>query len=327
MSGTGVAVAFNESGTVDPLVTDCNGCHGRDYTAAGPHGGYTTTSSKCVTCHSVHGTPAGTERLLSGPTIQETCNACHDGTGGQGVYGVLAARGLSPTSRHRIDVTGLVPGGDASDGGSSTVTFTGEDSYLSCDDCHSPHGSSVVESFTGDRMRTATDTAEFKSTRLLRRRPTGATTDIARYGSDWCGACHQGRMSESSVVHNHPVDSLVTTSTPFYYERVSRVTTENATSTEFGSVGRTNRGYVIPYPRSNDQTGHAPICQQCHEDAREVGSPGAVQQFRVTAPDGTNSSDNPRFQTFPHESTSSALLVETGESLCLNCHDSGSQMP
>lgn len=319
------AFAFYEGGTTDSTA-DCNGCHGNDLTAsAGPHGGYMTTSNKCYTCHSVHVAPTNSERLLSGPTVKSTCEACHDGTGGKGVYGVLAARGLSPVSRHRIDVTGTIPGGDASTGGTSTAVFTGEGGALSCDDCHSPHASSLVASFTGDRMRTTTDTAGFLSTRLLRRKPTSSNTTVTVYGSNWCGGCHKGRVSETSTRHNHPADTTATAGY-FYYERVARVTSNTGTTTELGTLGRTNRGYVMPYPRSSDQTGHAPICQQCHEDPRTVGAPGSVTTFTVTAPDGTAVSDNPRFQTFPHETQSSSLLIETGESLCLNCHEPGRQM-
>ena len=76
----------------------------------------------------------------------------------------------------------------------------------------------------------------------------------------------------------------------------------------------TNAGYLMPYPRTTGaggQSGHGPICQQCHEDARNVGTlstdglaTAAAFQSSVpswTAPDGWNSTDNPRFQTFPHE--------------------------
>ncbi len=320
-----VAFAYNEGGSVDPAVTDCIDCHAGDY-SSGPHGGYIATSRKCVTCHAVHEAPASSVNLLPGPTVTATCAACHDGTAGSGVYGALAAAGLSPVSRHRIDVTDVVPGGDSSTGGTSTATFLGENGYMSCDDCHSPHGAATVASFTGDRARNDTDTA-FVSDRLLRQRPTSAVATVTVYGSDWCGACHKGRISASAIVHNHPTDSTVSTSSPFYYEQVARVTTETAITTELGTLGRTNRGYVMPSPRSAEQTGHAPICQQCHEDVRSVGTSGAVTQFTVTQADGAQATDNPRFQVFPHESDNPSLLLEVNEDLCTNCHDSGSSMP
>ena len=93
-----------------------------------------------------------------------------------------------------------------------------------------------------------------------------------------------------------------------------------------------NRGYLMPYPRTTGaggQDGHAPICQQCHEDSRNVGnlSPdGATARSApmvITSEDGSSTTDNPRYQNFPHETVNRKMLVETGDNLCLNCHPSG----
>ena len=86
------------------------------------------------------------------------------------------------------------------------------------------------------------------------------------------------------------------------------------------SLGGSNLGFLMPDPRTPLQQGHLPLCQQCHSNSRSVGSIGAATPFIVTAPDGTNSSDNPRFQTFPHETVNPSMLVESGDDLCLNCH-------
>ncbi|MDP2183037.1 MAG: cytochrome c3 family protein [Actinomycetota bacterium] len=40
----------------------------------------------------------------------------------------------------------------------------------------------------------------------------------------------------------------------------------------------------------------------------------------IAQPDGLAATDNPRFQTFPHESVNRRLLVETYDNLCMNCH-------
>ena len=45
-----------------------------------------------------------------------------------------------------------------------------------------------------------------------------------------------------------------------------------------------NRGFLMPYPRTAQQDGHAPICQQCHEDSREVGSLSANGMTATAAP-------------------------------------------
>jgi hypothetical protein len=244
------------------------------------------------------------------------------------VYGAIAARGLTVVSAHRMvsstePSTTTIPGGDAETGGSRVGVFSGMGGNLTCTDCHSPHGSNVVEPFTGDRVRASVDST-ITSTRLLRR--WGA--DVPKYGSDWCGMCHQGRLSGSTATGNHPVDSSITQTqtVPFDYENIVRVTGVLASTTETGTLGRTNFGYVMPDdPRTPLQDGHFPICQQCHEDARNVGdvspqqvAPGEV--YNVSMADGVAAGDNPRFQVFPHESTNRRLLLETDDDLCLNCH-------
>jgi hypothetical protein len=230
------------------------------------------------------------------------------------------------------------------------MTFGGVGGTLSCDDCHSPHNSNVVADFVGDRQRT---TIKWQrtwrrhhvtlSSKLLKQRPGNATTAVGVYGSDWCLACHAGRSS-GLTVHNHPVDSLATTSTPFSYGNVAILDGADPTrATVMGAMGGwnrpgnpwveavvypENRGYLMPFPRTPEQQGHAPICQQCHEDSRDVGSLSATGvadalPFTFTVEDGRVTTDNPRFQNFPHETENPRMAVETGDGLCLNCHPVG----
>ncbi|MBA4371144.1 MAG: hypothetical protein C0418_06170 [Coriobacteriaceae bacterium] len=329
------AYAYNETG--DPRYTACVDCHGvasvsvngTDTERQGPHGGYIATSRKCKACHYVHSAAGGGRSLLPEVTITEACEICHDGTGGSGVYGVLIARGLTPAALHRVDTTRAVPGGDPVTGGTTQTVFVGGvGGTLGCIDCHSPHNASTVASFTGDRRRIATDTAGVVSNRLLKRRPTSSDVTASVYGSNWCGACHKGRIKFGSAgVVNHPSD---TTATPgyFHYAAVQVLTTVGVSTTTSGTLGANNFGYVLPDPRTVGQGAHRPICQQCHEDARNVGdkvfgqisSGTPTETFVVTTNDGKQPGDNPRFQTFPHESPNSALLVETDDDLCTNCH-------
>ncbi|MGB4593723.1 MAG: cytochrome c3 family protein [Coriobacteriia bacterium] len=310
------------------VITDCSVCHGitapTTATPTGPHGGYTATSNKCAACHTVHAAPAGGVMLLPAATVKGTCQTCHDGTGGNGVYGVLAARSVVVTASHSIDTTTVIPGGNVSTGGSSVGVFSGVGNTLTCSDCHSPHAASVVATFIGDRARGSVSVT-IQTNRLLKQLPTTATTATAVYGSDWCGGCHKGRISGSGAMGNHPVDSKATTSTPFYYENIAKVTGAGVQTTQLGTLGRNNFGYVMPDPRTSDQGAHYPICQQCHEDARNVGDAtpqviAAGEVYSVTATDGVNAANNPRFQVFPHESQNIAFLVETYDDLCLNCH-------
>jgi len=316
---------------------NCNDCHGLEEgetsptvapTRKGPHGGYSTGTQKCQSCHSVHVAPSS-YMLLPAATIKDTCLSCHDGTGGEGVYGVLEARGITDIgAQHRIEETNIVPGGDPA-GGDSAELFSAMNGLLTCSDCHSPHDAATVDAFYGDRVRDASEAPQSEATtiapatnRLLRQKPRSADTSVTVYGSSWCGSCHRGRMSGSTQVMNHPVE---TETAGFAYDNVPRVDGIDQLTTSFGTLGGSNFGYTMPATRTVEQDGHGPICQQCHEDSRNVGdvtqgTVDATEVFAITTPDGTTSTDNPRFQTFPHESENSAFLVEVDDDLCLNCH-------
>lgn len=340
---------------------DCLACHAdyEMYEWKGPHANYTTTSNKCEACHSVHNAPEEGVKLLPKATILATCQTCHDGTGGYGVYGaILRQTGTAPGGGHRCEVTNVVPGGDGTTGGMKTMDFGGLGDTLTCTDCHSPHNADTVAPFKGDRRRLRSDGSPAPVTsRLLRRRPGGTTTPVDNYGSDWCLACHAGRSSEGMVM-NHPVEQKTATRpNPYHYGNVPILASENPTGiTVMGGMGGVpfgggahwaaepdnpgNRGYLMPYPRTAQQSGHAPICQQCHEDSRSVGvlaSDGLTadaQATSISAADAvvwssaTNTwtasvTDNPQFQNFPHETVNANLLVEEADDLCINCHPTG----
>jgi hypothetical protein len=159
---------------------------------------------------------------------------------------------------------------------------------------------------------------------------------VSAYGSNWCGGCHAGRVG-NSVTHNHPVET--TANTPTYdYGNLWRISTSSSpTSTpattsvsQLGPLGGNNNGYLIVTPRPWGGIIHYPICQQCHADPRFVGNLDATGAsakpgtYTVTAADGLGANDNPRVQVFPHESTSTAFLVEQADDLCTNCHAPGS---
>ncbi|PKQ19192.1 MAG: hypothetical protein CVT66_11370 [Actinobacteria bacterium HGW-Actinobacteria-6] len=346
LAPTGVAHAGNEGGSVPATRTECSQCHTDDisYPAFnyGPHGSYSTTTRKCALCHSVHAAAAGAVALLPGATVKSSCEMCHDGTGGAGVYGALAARGVAVGGSHDIDVTNVIPGGNALTGSESSSTLLGEDGNLGCDDCHSPHDADTVNPFQGERFRSASGTMwgfevypdSAMTSKLLKRRPSIATTSVAEYGSDWCASCHAGRIS-GGAVHNHPVDSFASTSTPFNYNNVAVLSSDDLTKTTIlrsfadgvtwtgSGYSMDNRAFLMPQPRTPQQAGHSPICQQCHEDTRNVGTltaAGGDAAPLVVTPVGAVAdqypvSDNPRFQNFPHETAGYRLLVEAGPPL------------
>lgn len=343
-----------------------------EFSQRGPHGNYKTTTDRCSMCHTLHDAPTGF-KMLPGNTAEATCFTCHDGTGGYGVYGAIQARTGSPAAGgHSTESTTVVPGGNASSGGSSTaITFRGPGGTLTCSDCHSPHDAKTVAAFTGERVRIRAHEGPVYSTKLLKQQPTGATSAIGVYGSDWCAGCHKGRTSGGMVI-NHPVETKTTRPADFYYynnlpvyrtagfptdgqyESGLPVALTNA-YVRMGAVGNVLVGgngthpittspiwaeadfhsspWLMAYPRSALHAGHAPICQQCHEDKRNCGTLSADGTTANIIRDGlwgieADGQDlagvpydaNPRFQNFPHETEDPSMLVEPGDNLCTNCH-------
>jgi predicted CXXCH cytochrome family protein len=342
-----------------PTGRTCADCHGRqadentDTVAPGrkgPHGGFNTATRKCAACHTVHGATADGYALLPGPTAKAVCESCHDGTGGNGVYGAITARGGEVRSAHRIEATNVVPGGDPT-GGALNGAFSGPGETLTCVDCHSPHDSNTVAPFTGDRLRATDDAGSSEATnRLLRRLPGPDGTPVDFYGSDWCASCHAGyHLAENGIdpvtgtANRHPVG--FESGGDWHYDRVRVVTSTNTSDTAWGSLGGSNAGFVMPHAAgdmlgfSGPQAGTGPLCQQCHEDARDVGGvlggspvllPG--QEFVVSGYGATDGpADNPRFQVFPHESDQPGFRVTrsdpdspAADGFCLRCHVPGS---
>lgn len=344
------AFGFNEGGTTDPTKTTCSymgdpnptACHNLPAGWPDEHGRYSQTTQKCQVCHDVHAA-TGSTTLLPRDTVTDTCFACHDGTGGKGVYGTLASRGITPGARHRIDQVSVIPGGDLTTGGSRTVTFKGPGGTLTCVDCHSVHRVNTVTAFLGERRPTAGFVPR-TTDKLLKRLPTGATTATAEYGSDWCGGCHQGQLLKNPL-HDHPVESTLSTTTPYNYRWIAQLSrpslggdpppTSVVVVSAWG-VGQNHSAFLMPYPRAPLQSGHKPICQQCHEDSRNTDQ-GGVGSLDTTGTigdatafidnlDGVNpSTGNPVFQNFPHETANSRMMIESADvDLCTNCHPLGS---
>lgn len=191
--------------------------------------------------------------------------------------------------------------------------------------------------FVADRVRSAEDTTSaYLTNRLLKQRPGKGVANVEKYGSEWCQSCHKGHntLSNSWKPDAHSVASGP--GNQWNYGNVSKLAGYNNTDDVVtGPLGGDNFGYVLledqnlangdfrPEPQQQ-----APICQQCHEDAGDIGGNsigfGAsnvvtpAQAFSASL-DG-NSSGNPQFQTFPHESELDGLLIESGTDLCINCH-------
>ena len=217
---------------------DCINCHaGSEEHTSGPHGGYTDTTNKCSTCHTVHASE-GNAQLLPGTTLTAVCMSCHDLTSTiLGPYGLSS--GMSTAGAHRVvgitfnkytDTEGdvnetltegitTIPGGNGADGGSGTLnsslqgTLSGK--VFTCASCHTPHGVNSVQPYLGESNLKvkSSDMPEgqykiYLTNRILKRNPNQKTIDPepTQYGSQWCLSCHQGRGNNISKKHSHPVD-------------------------------------------------------------------------------------------------------------------------
>ncbi len=297
---------------------DCTTCHGADPvsggTGEGPHGGYLSTTNKCKLCHDVHGAPATSVLLLRGPTVAQTCQMCHDGTASKhvGPYESVTAGGGSVVSEHSYELTGVVPGG------SNDLAHN-----LYCSDCHSVHGANTVAQYISDATKPLNLELDWTDN-LLKANINGNAAP--EYGAMWCATCHDLRHSTNTgAVRNHPVANdpnwgygdVVTTVT------LASLRVENNGVNSAIGMGQTNAAYIMePVPESGD--GHVPtrtdpMCQQCHEDARNVEQ---IYQADVYSPNIAPYT-NPAFLTFPHQSTTPYFLVEQYDDLCTNCHSVG----
>jgi len=307
----------------------CDDCHatvgeGTPWDGGGPHRNYSASTNKCGLCHTVHKSPASSVLLLQGATITDSCEVCHDGTGGIGVYTTITAFDGVVAAEHTCEATTTVPGGST-----SLVSAMG------CGSCHSVHGANTVAPFLRD-SGAAFNIGLVVSSCLLRDNPNGAAPGTyPEYGAKWCASCHDQRHSDSAMALNHPVESSPTWG---YGDMTSTVLPTSYTyDSEYTQVatgiGRTNGAYLMdPVPASGDGRVDArrdPMCQQCHEDARTVTQPfqGDYLHRGITDPDDPKYNPylpapvNPEFLSFPHQTTNANLLVEIDDDLCTNCHD------
>lgn len=212
----------------------CTFCHTNQTShTAGPHGGYQTTTDKCMACHTVH--KAENESLLPGTTLTGTCNFCHDLTqteyapyftayltNGEGVKSAHQVEGLDIPTDGLGDWDGSlsIPGGDPTSGDAKNLDASDQGSLsnkngekFTCDSCHTPHAieGSTVQPYFGEshlkfQINSDGNAGRFWLTdRLLKAKLNGSSGfNYTKYDSDWCAACHQGRY-KNGVIHNHPV--------------------------------------------------------------------------------------------------------------------------
>jgi len=182
---------------------------------AGPHGGYTLTTSACAGCHRAH--TAVSPYLVKADSIYGLCTSCHGGlVSTDVVHGVLSGstntdgvtprklngggfvqqNGANVTSRHKIEdvpingtpFAGTVTafGSQNGDGTPVADAGVGVNGVLECTSCHNPHGSTnyrILNDSTGGSNRWVAndpDILNFVQYQVLRTRD-----DAPNYGFDF----------------------------------------------------------------------------------------------------------------------------------------------
>lgn len=280
-----------------------------------PHSGYTTTTTKCAVCHSVHYAatagstwtdPANTwtaanenTEMLLRSSVANACNYCHITTsiGGVQLYGGLVAAYNTPTPYAH--------------------------NYAQCTECHAVHGANTYAGANtakilrqmpaGRAIQVEVLTATLPTTSTIT--PLYATAAAAyadgnKYNQQvaFCSSCHKEYTTSSDAtiqafIYNDPNGDM--------YKGHAMTTSLNAT---IGApLGNTlAAGTQIAWAGSN-------TCRQCHDA-------GGVDQTGVS------------FNSFPHYTqgyyrfmVSGASLgaadaasntIGTSDGLCLKCHRS-----
>ncbi|KNZ69207.1 putative multiheme cytochrome c [Thermincola ferriacetica] len=375
MLTAGVAFAAHtdlgdRTGWAEMSAKGCSACHDTaDKHTSGPHGGYTSTTTRCIACHKVH--KAANAKLLPGATVTEACNFCHDLTGTDvAPYFASDIPTTNIKSAHKVfgTVAGTVyfatygsltiPGGDDATGGNATLNTTGTGDLsataFTCDSCHTPHAlaAKVVDKYLGESHVKATSYGMpagtekiYLTNRILRRTVNGVDVGTT-YGSAWCIGCHQGRDNNHAGVFNHPVNAsglgydLLGTGMANGVSFINSKTAADVTAAGYVYVDtrgtpdpgahlngdpRSNKWYAMiandplngDAPRPDGSVAYAvysgPSCQQCHASPRDVDA-------AFWAAFNTEGPGYPSRGTFPHLSTNKALLAESGDDFCTNCH-------
>lgn len=282
--------------------------------AGAAHGPYSATSDACNDCHTIH--EANADKLLLAASVRDTCAYCHEETGGfwADSFPTVYSSQFTAGAIHRSD-SAAVDIENPDRHGTSTAPIDGVN--FSCASCHSPHGQNVVAGF-------ASDTTSASRSKMLRQAggeyalgSAGVQYDLkgmgeiddTEYATLWCADCHDS--ADTGEHTNHPA---WTNSASANYDDLN--------------IGGQNDSYVMTPSYSAAEvtspltySSQNLICQSCHEDSREV-----TAAFDVTNPTSAYAyypTDNPKAKEFPHSTENASMLVETGDDLCLNCHDLG----
>lgn len=255
-----------------------------------PHGGYTTTTAKCVVCHAVHNADPFGELLLRG-SVANACEYCHVGGGGgyTQVYGGDSNNyvGTDYDNAHNSWVVGSTNYG------------------VKCTDCHQVHGANnamtsnpylTSKILVGGKTFSGTNYDPFAQAPL-----STDSSDTAL--TKWCTACHDSSLGVGYNYYNGPDWAGGTPDTSgMPYNASSHVMTDDYATYQFpdGTTGQ------VAWAGSAQ-------CASCHSSGYRTAAwphftPGA--RFLVTAASAASATPAPA--TNP-----------STDGVCLRCHRDG----
>ncbi|MDZ4168896.1 MAG: hypothetical protein U1E26_04470 [Coriobacteriia bacterium] len=154
-----------------------------------PHGGYSTTTQKCVVCHAVHNADGFGELLLRG-SVADACTYCH--VGGGGGY----------TQVYEGVVTNY--SGTDYDNAHNTFQVASVDYGVKCTTCHSVHAAATKmtnNAYLTSRLLVGSKTFTGNEYDSFAQAPLSTdSSDTAL--TKWCTACHDAGLGTGNQYYN-----------------------------------------------------------------------------------------------------------------------------
>lgn len=179
------AAGYNSDGTIQAQTSGAS--------QGIPHGGFTSGTNKCKSCHAVHAA-TGTYKLLRSNDLATACDYCH--VGGSAITTKKVYVASTYQGEHNIGANIATP-----DRGTGTLVNANE---LDCKDCHSgaPHGTNsnadMLVAGTLDAVCTSCHEANAagSDSHVLDGSPDNTRAWSA---SDNCRDCHSGTSTDSDI--------------------------------------------------------------------------------------------------------------------------------
>ncbi len=282
----GTSISFAVHGDPKDYGAGCD-CHGLFTDNLGLHNDV-GTGDTCRICHKPH-EALSSSKLLPAARQSEVCFTCHDGTTGDldgdtdnsnVIYGQIT---YSPATG--APTTGAAHNIDIVDN-DSTIQILGLSS-----------GDSVNPTLTVPYGTNLTADLECSGCHT----PHGSNPITTQFTS-------KNSYTNTKLLKQTPGDT--TTATTLYGTNWCRACHDDAYGGAMADHPMsTNVSYNSPLDHGVTPTAsYRPLCQSCHDDAQDIAN------FP------THSEPGPALDNFPHEASNDKFLVETGDDLCLNCH-------